>query len=347
MSSHNSLTELLNQSGVQFRLYDMGRQIKAISPQQFSLIETGLEIYPRPYLHQAWLALNIWNAEQVQQSVVWFLKFPLDEQGYLVQAVRDDFINRLMLNINQMLESRQLSEAEDALKDNPFSFTPDQEKMAMFHAISIKEMSTEPSQYYAQCRDYFRCKLNWDNWQEMGLQGIAEVAVNIEDHQQAISLHIDKYPEPPLIALCNALEHVAIDEKLALNLLTLLEVQLPLAPINIPLCNALIRALDAAEDDQVKQKALALALHSHLSYSAQILATIAVKMADQLANPQITLLYLEKLAISEAGQQGFSRILADLMFTKNLRLAILHAFRDPNRSDQLITAIGQMFGGKF
>ena len=346
MSSLDSLTELLQECGAQFRIYDMGRQIKKISPAQFALIEKGHKVYPTPYLHHAWLALTLWNPKQKLQNVVWFLKFPLDEQGYLVQAVRDDFINRLMLNINQMLDAKELSEAEDALKDNPFSFTPDNEKMAIFHALINRTIKAENSQFYPLCQQYYGGKRDWSHWQDLGLQGIAEIAVNIEDHQKSIKQYFNQYQQQPLIALCNSLEHGAIDNSLSLLISDKLTALLEKEP-DIALSCSLLRALHASSNKALVAASLLNTLNSNIGHNAEVLTTIAVKLSNYLIEPSLLNLYLEKLAISDAGQQGFSRILSDLMFSETLRNPILQAFRSPERSEALIIAIGQMFGNKF
>ncbi|MCJ8339978.1 MAG: DUF3549 family protein [Pseudomonadales bacterium] len=346
MSSLNSLTALLQESGAQFRIYDMGRHIKKIGPQLFAQIERGQKKYPSPYLHHAWLALLLWNPKQKSQNVVWFLKFPLDEQGHLVQAVRDDFINRLMININQMLQSADLNEAEDALKDNPFSFTPDQEKMAMFHAITHREIGAEKSQYYPACQEYYAGKSGWENWHNLGLQGIAEVAVNIEENQILLLQHFNSVPEQPLIALCTCLEHVDIGHKLATIIQQKLQQSINQRQPDIALCTALLRATQAAPGNQSRTAAVKLVLESSIAVSAEVLSTIAIKASEQLKDPKILQLYLEKLAVGEAGQQGFSRILADLMFSEELRRDILQAFRQADRSAELSLAIGHMFGTK-
>jgi hypothetical protein len=347
MSSLTSLSALLQESGAQFRIYDMGRQISKISVKQFALIEKGQQIYPKPYLHHAWLALLLWNPKQKTQNVVWFLKFPLDEQGHLVQAVRDDFINRLMLNINQMLSSTDISEAEDALKDNPFSFTPDQEKMAVFHALTAKETQSPKSQFYPLCQSYFTGKRQWSDWQDLGLQGIAEIAVNIEDNTADLQSNFSSYQSAPLIALCCALEHSKVDHKLAALISAKLADNLAQDTPDIGLCCALLRAQHGSHDEALKLSDITNVLNSGISNNAEVLTTIAVKMCDLLTQPILLQLFLEKLAAGDAGQQGFSRILADLMFNEKLRIAILQAFRNPERSTLLSQAIGNMFGAKF
>ena len=347
MSSLTTLTELLQQSGVQFRIHDLGRQIKKISPAQFALIETGQKIYPSPYLRHAWLALTLWNPKKKLQNVVWFLKFPLDEQGYLVQTVRDDFINRLMLNINQMLDASELSEAEDALKDNPFSFTPDNEKMAMYHAIISRTVGGEKSNFYPLCQQYFNGEREWSHWQDLGLQGIAEIAVNLDNNLTSINRHFNAYQPQPLSALCNALEHGTIEHSLSLKIADKLQTSINSSELDITLCCSLLRALHASPNQAQLQDSIMTVLHTSIGTNPEILTTIAVKLSAQLTTEPVLNLFLEKLAISEIGERGFSKILAELMFNNELRIAILQAFRNPQRSTALSSAIGAMFGSKF
>ena len=138
---------------------------------------------------------------------------------------------------------------------------------------------------------------------------------------------------------------------MAITLLNKLDSELALdireLSVKVAMCSALLRALNGAPNEQCKQQAIQNLLNSKLADNAEILSTIAVKMSQQLLDQETLQLFLEKLANSEAGQQGFSRIMADLMFSDNLRRAILQAFRNPQRSEKLSIAIGNMFGGKF
>ncbi|MGY8870450.1 MAG: DUF3549 family protein [Pseudomonadales bacterium] len=350
MSQFNSISDLLRNSGAQFRIFDMGRRISKISSDQFEKLEQGMIPYPSPYLHHAWLALMLWNTKDKQQNVVWFLKFPLDEQGFLVQAVRDDFLNRLMQNISQMLQKENLEQTNDALKDNPFSFTPEQEKMAMFHAQSAVIINQPPSQFYNDTKTYFSGDLGWDNWSSIGYQGIADLTARLEEgNNSAYILNaIPELPVEPLSALCTCLEHIEIDHRVAQALSKRIEQLLQQEQdASVNLLASLLRGLSNSHSEELKKSAIQKALMSPYAHKAEVLVAIATRCNLSLQYPELLSLYLEKLAISEAGQTGFSRILADLMFIPVMRVLILQAFRNPERSDSLAKAIGEMFGASF
>lgn len=346
MTQLSSISELLQQSGAQFRIFDMGRRISKLTTDQFDKFEQGLIPYPTPYLHHAWLALMLWNPKHKQQNVVWFLKFPLDEQGFLVQAVRDDFLGRLMQNIQQMLDNNAISEANDALKDNPFSFTPDQEKMAMFHAIAAHITQQPASQFLAGAKAYFSGDLGWDQWSGVGYQGIADLVADLESQQHYLLNAIPNIPSEPLVALATCLEHSKPDHKIAEALLARLKKAIA-EPEQASLVAALLRGLSNTHSDTLRSEALQLTFNSQYQGSAEVMAAIATRCNESLQHPELLHLFLERLAVSEAGQAGFSRILADLMFIPVMRILVLQQFRNENRSEALSKAVGAMFGKKF
>jgi len=340
-STSHSLVGLLKQGEAPFRLYDMGRRIAKLSPSQFEQVERGEIPYPQPYLHHAWLALFLWNPKQKQQNVVWFLKFPLDEQGFLVQAVRDDFMHRLMRNIDQMLAAESLDSVEDALKDNPFSFTPDEQKMAMFNALSRSTLGFPPSQYYSACKSYFTGEQPLD-WQQLGYQGIADLVVRLDKYQEQLAAQLPQLPDEPLVALCSNLEHaepnLALSEQIAARIAT---------TDRASVAAALVRALSGSSAHSLREKVTRELLNGSLGRDAEVLAAIGSRGYTCLQVPELLQQFLENLAHCEAGQQGFSRLLADLMFIPVMRVLILQAFRQPGRSDKLTLAIGEMFGKTF
>ena len=347
--SLTSLTELLSTSGTQYRILDMGRRISKLSKDQFDKFEQGLIPYPAPYLHQAWMALFIWNPKTPEQNVVWFLKFPLDEQGFLVQAVRDDFLGRLMQNIQQMLDNQTLDEQHDALKDNPFSFTPDQEKMAMFHAMASKLTHQAPSSFFNGAKAYFSGDLGWEHWQGVGYQGIADLVSRIEEgnHSAYVLNAIHNLPNEPLSALCTCLEHTKLSHTLLAALADRIEDELSKAAPSPALVAAMLRGVSQGHDQQTLRRLLLLTFDNPVSESAEVMVAIATRCHETLNFPDVLHAFLEALAVSEAGQSGFSRILADLMFIPTLRVLILQDLRNPERSEALSKAIGEMFGQSF
>ena len=84
METIHHLTQLLKNSGCDYRVFDLGRRISEIEPTTFSHIEQGKQPYPYPLQRTAHLAIAYWNADR--QPWIWFLKFELDERGLLKQA---------------------------------------------------------------------------------------------------------------------------------------------------------------------------------------------------------------------------------------------------------------------
>ena len=87
-------------------------------------------------------------------------------------------------------------------------------------------------------------------------------------------------------------------------------------------------------------------LNSDFALEGEVIAAIATRCSHALDDTSLMHLFLERLANGKAGQAGFSRVLADLMFTPELRLQAFSAFRNPERSEALSAAIGEMFGGR-
>ncbi|MGB0732644.1 MAG: DUF3549 family protein [Pontibacterium sp.] len=341
-SAAPSLIEFLRQSGIQLRIFDMGRRVSKISAELFHKVEQAQTPYPSPYLHHAWVSILLWNPKERAQSAVWFLKLPLDEQGFLVQAARDDIMNRLLQNVTNAAEGSQ----NDALKDNPFSFKPEQEKMAIFHAYATQATGAAPSQYYDFAKSYASGEQGFSNWQSLGFQGIADLVVRFEEGNNTshIAHAIEKMPHAPYEILCSCLENISLPHEVFSALQKRFEKSLEEAGNQAPHIAAQIRGISMAKDYEGKVALLSKVLKSESAKDAEVLAAIATRCDSALRSPALLQAYLEALAVSNAGQIGFSRILADLMFMPDLRALILNAFRSEDRSPALTKAIGQMFG---
>lgn len=340
------LIHLLRDAGAAVRLFDMGRRISKLSPDRFEKIERAQVPYPEPFLHHAWLGILIWNPKARHENAIWFLKMPLDEQGYLVQAARDDLVARLLQNA---VNHQQGVLEEDALKDNPFAFKPDQEKMAMFHALAAQAMGNHASPYYEDAEAYLRGQLPLERWTDLGLQGLADFIVRLDqgDHARVLAARIDELPLPALASIATLLEHCAIPLAVRDALARRLD-QLLAADTAEPLIiAALVRGLSNCADETFKQQQVLKVLHSAHALEAEVIVAIATRATSTLQAPEVLQPFLEQLAAGKAGQAGFSRVLADLMFMPALRALILHAFRNPDRSAQLSRAIGEMFGQHF
>lgn len=339
-----SLTELLRSTGAALRVFDMGRRISKLSLEQFQRIEDSKLPYPTPFQHLAWVAVLIWNPKQKQENAVWFLRLPLDEQGLVAPAARDDLLKRLIQNV---VNSKNGQLDEDALKDNPYSFTPEQGRMAAFHALASKEMKTAASSHYERAHAWFHDQLPEDEWPTLAYQGLADISMRLDQDSNAAALarKLPSMPAPVLENLCPLLENVQPAPAVQKELLALLQDALKSDDSNR--VAALARALSNITDELAKQAWVAEVLQSPHAAKAEVITVIATRCESALLEPKVLHLFLEQLAQGEAGQAGFSRILAELMFMPVHRALLLQAFRQPERSPALEQAIGEMFGQSF
>ncbi|MBR9828893.1 MAG: DUF3549 family protein [Oceanospirillales bacterium] len=348
MSAENtlpdSITELLRSTGAALRVFDMGRRISKLSLDQFRRIEDSQLPYPSPFQHLAWMALLIWNPKRQQENAVWFLRLPLDEQGLVAPAARDDLLKRLLQNV---INSQNGQLDEDALKDNPYSFTPDQSRMAAFHALAAREMKAPASPHYERAHAWFNGQLPLDAWQSLAYQGLADVIARLDqdDNERALCQRLADMPAAVLETLCPLLEHTRPSGALQQALHA--QLNHALATDNSNRVAALCRALSNMSDESAKQAWVLSVLASVHATQPEVITVIATRCETALMAPEVLSVFLEQLAQGEAGQTGFSRILAELMFMPVHRALILQAFRNPDRSDALSQAIGEMFGQTF
>ncbi|MGB2131250.1 MAG: DUF3549 family protein [Marinobacterium sp.] len=348
MSAENalpqSLTELLRSTGAALRVFDMGRRIGKLSLEQFRRIEDSELPYPTPFQHLAWLAVLIWNPKRKEENAVWFLRLPLDERGLVAPAARDDLLQRLVQNV---INSKNGQLDEDALKDNPYSFTPDESRMAAFHALAAREMKTSASAHYERAQAWLHGQLPNDDWPTLAYQGLADLVMRLDQDGNTKAL-VSKLPEMPaavLESLCPLLENVQPDSRVVSALLP--QLHQALAADDSNRVAALARALSNIADEPAKQAWVSEVLNSEHALKPEVITVIATRCESALLEPSVLLLFLERLAQGEAGQTGFSRILAELMFMPVHRALMLQAFRNTERSPQLEQAIGEMFGQSF
>lgn len=348
MSAENtlpdSLTDLFRSTGAALRVFDMGRRISKLPLEQFRRIEQSQLPYPTPFQHLAWLALLIWNPKQRDENAVWFLRLPLDEQGLVAPAARDDLLKRLMQNV---INRRQGHPEQDALKDNPYSFTPEQSRMAAFHALAAREMKAPASPHYERAQAWFHGQLPLEQWPSLAYQGLADFVLRLDqdDNAAALCRRLPQMPTAVVETLCPLLEHVQPTGALEQALLA--QLHEALAGDNSNRVAALSRALSNSADQAAKQRWVSAVLHSEHALQPEVITVIATRCESALLAPEVLSLFLERLARGEAGQIGFSRILAELMFMPVYRSLILQAFRNPQRSETLSRAIGEMFGQGF
>ncbi|WP_353668074.1 DUF3549 family protein [Marinomonas sp. THO17] len=348
MNKIESLSDLFNMVGCQVTYYDLGRCINRITPQQAIQFDRKQQAYPYPFRQHAWLACLLRNTqgerqEQNTEAVIWFLKLPLDEAGALNLGTRDHFIKSI---VDKILHKGQEEGLSEALEDSPYAFKPDQERMASFHAILAKDLHQDTSRYFADVIQYLRGDIDShsDSWQSLGLQGIAELAVRVdqpEEHQLALKA-LAKAPAPFVSALCHALEHQALPNEIRDSLLAKLgEEQDPM------LRASYVRALSKGEF--VEQLLLPLfGLLGDLSQcnddDIHLIAALAAKCPHWIAlNPQLLRIIMEKLAHRQDAFIAFKQITAEFSQHPETKQPLWQLLRSERISSQLAQAVGHLF----
>ncbi|MFB2801380.1 DUF3549 family protein [Shewanella seohaensis] len=332
MTEITTLSQFLTTAKTQFQVYELGRRVQHIDMLAFHQIESLVTPYPYPIQGHAQFAIVFWN--ESQQHFIWFLKLPLDEQGLLSPAPRSQFIEMVLTALGQDPTQPLTDEQQDRLANNPFSFKPSQEKLAVFNALVRKQLGLSASIQYEFAVQYLSGQIAASEWQHIGLQGLSDVCVRLGelDHEQQLLASFDNSAIEVQIALCQCLEHLHLTEALANKLYA----KFVAAP---PEYQAYyLRAL--ASHTELSQQALA-----HLQQTERLEANELISIAGRnwtvLKQELSRSIYLEALA--RQPQAFFNQIFADIVAIPSLRNHLLGELRNPNRSVQLSQAIGGLF----
>lgn len=350
MSEHKitTLSEFLHQSGAKYRVFDMGRRVTKLSPDEFVSFEWAQKPYPLPFQRSALFGLIFWHPDAADKHYVWFLKFPLDEQGLLIQSARDEFLVMLLERVGEcMLAAADGQQIEGALKDSPYTFTPREDKMAAFNAHATKSLALKPSSYYAEAYAYFTGKRPMDSWDQLGMQGVADVAVRLDDNLETLGLieTLPRIPFEPFNVLSTFLENAAPTTGIVEVLAQRVNVQLQEKQPDISMICACLRAASNSPATGLVDQMVHQVLKHKCSRNIEVLATLSGRCWRSLKLPHLCKLYVEQLAMSEeGGYPVFSQLLADLVFVPGMREPVMQALRDPKRSNKLSHFVGKMFG---
>ena len=336
METIHTLSELLRNSDCQFKIFDLGRRIKVIDNPTFEQIEKGYQPYPYPLQRKAHLAIAYWN--QTKQPWIWFLKFELDERGLLKQAEVGNFIKFVVEAMGTRLNQEMSEEQQQKLANNPYTFKPAEDKMAVFHSQIRADLDLPCSQYYEHAQHYFKGGLGWQNWQTVGLQGITDICARLGIEQNGVEVRkaLAHLPSEPLYALLGALEHNQLPEKLAMRIAEMTQAQIDSQDPDLFLLSALIRALSGAEraiSAPILEQVLASPRLSH----QEVLIGVAGRSWHLLTDASFAEQFLLRLA--QTGNQAlFNQLFADLVMLPELRLVLLPLLH-PSPSAELAQAL--------
>jgi len=339
----DSITHFLQTGGFNYRVFDMGRKINRIPDDVFESIEDQKQVYPAPFQKKSWIALLFWVDGKQDEAVIWFLQFPIDELGFLKQEARDAFLIDLLEQTGKNIQAKQQgTQAWDELKESPFAFKPSPDRLAMFHALATKELDQNPSQYYQHTRDYLSGDSGYEQWQFLGLQGVADVVARLDesDNEALLAKAIGLMPEMPLVSFCNALENVHPQEVITQALAERLKIELAKkSNINNQLVAMLVRALSGAEPTSTRQLLLQLVLASSAGKDIEVMVAISGRAWNDLYFEPILTAFVANLA--EQTEMAFNAILSDLMMIPNMRKKVLSVMQGPNKSKQLADKLNQ------
>lgn len=336
MENIQTLTQLLKNSHCEYQIFDLGRRIKTIDSQLFTDVEKGLCPYPYPMQRKAHLAIAYWNEQK--QPWIWFLKFELDERGLLKQSDIGNFIKYVVEAMGTRLSEEMSEEQQQKLSNNPYTFKPSEDKMAVFHSQVRANLDLPTSQYYEHTQHYFTGSLGWENWQTVGLQGITDIAARLGKEQNAVTLRkaLNHLPNEPLYALLGALEHVDLQERLAQRIAEKAQQEIHSTEPDLFLLSALTRAL-AGAPTEVSLPVLEAILQSPRLSHQEVLIGIAGRAWHLLSDAKIAEQFLLRLA-QTGNQTLFNQLFADLVMLPELRMVLLPLLHS-SPSEELATAL--------
>ena len=341
LEKFDSITHFLQTGGFNYRVFEMGRKVNAIPNELFESIEGQQQPYPAPFQKKASLALLFWEDNKQDQAVIWFLQFPIDELGFLKQEARDAFLIDLLEQTGKNIQAKQKGKkALDELKESPFAFKPSPDRLAMFHAFATKELDQEPSHYYQHTRDYLSGNAGYEQWQFLGLQGIADVVARLsEDENEAVlAKAVNLMPEIPLVSFCNTLENSHPQEVLTQALISKLKIEIEIGTNN-QLVAMLVRALSGAEQESLRQEILLSVLASPLGRDIEVMVAISGRSWNDLHSQSVLVAFVANLA--EQTEMAFNAILSDLMMIPDMREKVLVVMRSSDQSKLLAAKLNQ------
>ncbi|USD22434.1 DUF3549 family protein [Microbulbifer variabilis] len=353
MSESGTLSALIEEADFKLRWFDLGRRLQSVPKSTAEAFEAGQKAWPHPYLRQAWSGLLLQPVEGGEPAV-WFLRFPLDEQGKLQLQARDGLLRALAQELKQAPASESAAQLDKLLQQSSLLYTPSNERQAAFHAHTQRLLKRTPSAHYAAVLDYFHNpqKSRWDN---LALQGIADLSARWDSQKELLLNQLPHIAAPVFVNLCHCLENEAIDHQLAEVIATRARDSLHDDTPDFTLIAAAVRGISHSLAQGLRGTLLQEVLkqltqksssgtQSIKAKSIELLAAIGSRCPQDLENPQLAKLWLNALADSD-NQDTFNLLLSDLMFLPKVRTSLLSTLRDPERNETLAQAFGHFLHG--
>ena len=341
MSQISTISEFLLQAGTEYRIFDMGRTIRKLPAQQFLDIENAIKAPQYPRLRHAWFGIVFWNKQLSEQHYIWFIKLPVDEQGMLIPASRNHFLQIIVEALGSELEHAE--DKNGQLPENPYTFVPTQQQLADFNSVSRVSLKLGQSEYYQAALTYLNAPQD-NHWQTVPLQGITDVVANLADDkvQTLLANQFSQLADEVKFPLLISMENQTVEIKLAERIQHWLQQN----PGNATYWQYGLRALCQSPCNGLVKLLLQQCVDSELGKDLPLLTVIGGRHWQHLEDPGLLTPYMENVAALDEQEPIFAAIYTDLVCIPSLRPHILGLLRAEQKSPALTQAIGKLFSAQ-
>lgn len=339
MKNLSTLFELVQTAGCDYCIYDIGRRVVEIPKSEFEHFENAQQAYPYPIQKTARFALVYWPLGQTDNPFIWFMNLPLNEESMLIEASRNHFV----AIIQEAMGNKITEQGEQQLPDNPYIKAPDAKKLAMVNAKLKYKLQLPPSSYLADCISYLSHE-NWEQWQNLAVQGWADLLVRLEDPkiQQLFDHGFFEFPAQMKTELASLIEHQTLSRATNRRIIR----QLQNTHVEKQEQLDLMRCLSGWSTENEFNQYLTQVLNTEQSLDADLLAVISARCFEALADPLLLTLYLEQIA-DHSAQGLFEALFTDLVAIPNLRRCIFALLQNPSALPKTRAALSEMVAGKY
>lgn len=327
-----TITEILDHSGAQAVIYDIGRGLNRLSPALFAAIEAQQLPYPYPQQGHAQLAICFYA--QPDQPYLWFLKLPLDEQGLLDNALRDNFCDALIAALGEQLTDSIGQADQQQLNQHPALFTPNQTQQAGLNAALKVLLEQPPSIHFEYAQAYLQAPQTLA-WEHVGLQGLHDVAARLSltdatatRLSRAICDWFTDYPEAVQQALVAALEPYSLPPDLSQYFIRLWQQAEPVTDTGGLALRALANCIDPALIPVLRQR-----LQSPQPLHQNELILLVTRHAALMTQQQLLTPLLEQLALQP--EPLLLGLFEDLIRQPQVRPSLLTWLNQPDQRASL------------
>ena len=173
-----TLSEFFLHAHTQHMVFDLGRGTRNISNQTFFEWEQQQAPCANPRQNHAWFCIVFWNEKLSEQRFIWFIKLPLDENGLIISAALQQFLDIIAQALGKQLQHSANSQAQ--LPQNPYVFTPSQQQLALCNALIRKSLNiyNELGQHVVNYMQVPNLVVDDTAWAKLSVQEVADFVIH-------------------------------------------------------------------------------------------------------------------------------------------------------------------------